>query len=73
MKGDITLHIPDSLGFEEAATLGCGIFTIGVAFYRDLGLPLPTLPLRKNEKSNPLLIYGGSTATGTFGIQFAKL
>ena len=38
--------------------------------YKDLKLPLPTQP---SEKPFPLLIYGGSTATGMAGIQFAKL
>lgn len=38
--------------------------------YKKLQLPLPTEPSRE---AFPLLIYGGSTATGMAGIQFAKL
>ena len=38
--------------------------------YKDLKLPLPTQP---SQEPLPLLIYGGSTATGMAGIQFAKL
>ncbi|KAL6229449.1 hypothetical protein BDW75DRAFT_249663 [Aspergillus navahoensis] len=69
-KGDIQMHIPDNLSFEEAATLGLGIMTVGQALYQSLKLALPTEPIKTPE---PILIYGGSTATGTLAIQFAKL
>lgn len=42
----------------------------GQGLYQSLKLPLPTSPLTNTV---PLLIYGGSTATGILGIQFAKL
>jgi NADPH:quinone reductase-like Zn-dependent oxidoreductase len=38
--------------------------------YQELGLPFP--PARVQEPT-PLLIYGGSSATGTLAIQYAKL
>lgn len=38
--------------------------------YKRLKLPLPSAP---TAKPFPILIYGGSTATGMVGIQFAKL
>lgn len=67
---DIQLKIPDNVSFEEAATLGVGITTVGQGLYQFLKLPLPTSPL-STPKS--ILINGGSTATGILGIQFAKL
>jgi NADPH:quinone reductase-like Zn-dependent oxidoreductase len=74
MKGDTTMHIPPSLSFEEAATLPCGIATIGLSLYRDLKWPLLTVPLNKSiEQKGTLLIYGASSATGTLGIQFSKM
>ncbi|OKL64423.1 Protein TOXD [Talaromyces atroroseus] len=69
-KGDIQMHIPSNLSFQEAATLGVGITTVGQALYQSLKLALPTEPIKKPV---PILIYGGSTATGTLAIQFAKL
>lgn len=72
VKGDAAAHIPDSLSFQEAATLGVGVTTIGQALYQDKGLQLalPTKPLAQPE---PILIYGGSSASGSLAIQYAKL
>ncbi|KAK3687629.1 chaperonin 10-like protein [Podospora appendiculata] len=69
-KGDLQIKTPDNLTDEQAATLGVGISTVGQGLYQALKLPLPTAP---SETPIPLLIYGGSTATGILGIQFAKL
>jgi NADPH:quinone reductase-like Zn-dependent oxidoreductase len=70
VKGDVQIKIPDNLSFQEAATLGVGVTTVGQGLYQSLKLSHPTRPL---EEPEPLLIYGGSTATGTLAIQFAKL
>ena len=70
VKGDVQIRIPDNIGFEEAATLGVGIATVGQGLYQKMKLPWPTTPAKEKL---PLLIYGGSTATGILGIQFAKL
>ena len=69
-KGDLQCKIPPGLSFEEAATLPTGILTLAQGLYQYLGLALPTDPLK--EKT-PILIYGGSSATGSLAIQFAKL
>jgi len=69
-KGDIQIKIPDNLSFEEAATLGVGITTVGQGLYQSLQLPMPN---RTQTAKLPVLIYGGSTATGSLAIQFAKL
>ncbi|KAL1952597.1 hypothetical protein VTO42DRAFT_4704 [Malbranchea cinnamomea] len=66
----LQMRIPDNLSFQEAATLGVGIFTVGQSLYQSLKLALPTEPIKEPV---PILIYGGSTATGTLAIQFAKL
>ena len=62
--------IPDGMSFEDAATLGVGITTVGQSLYMTLNLPLPTEPAKTPF---PILIYGGSTATGILAIQYAKM
>jgi hypothetical protein len=45
VKGDLAMHIPPSISFEEATPLGSGLATVGLALYKHLGLPFPILPL----------------------------
>ncbi|TAQ87229.1 hypothetical protein B7494_g4467 [Chlorociboria aeruginascens] len=71
-KGDLQIKVPEHFSFEEAATLGCGVGTVGQGLYEpSYGLELspPSKPVSKPEQ---VLVYGGSTATGTLGIQFLK-
>ncbi len=70
--GDIALKIPDHMRFEEAASLGMQVYTVGQGLYQSLQLPWPTGPVKPEDKF-PVLIYGGSTAMGTLAIQTAKL
>ncbi|UKZ55215.1 hypothetical protein TrVGV298_009034 [Trichoderma virens] len=60
-KGDLQIKIPDNMTFEEAATLGVSVSTVGQSLYQFLDLALPTAP---STDATPILIYGGSTATG---------
>ncbi|CAF9934604.1 MAG: hypothetical protein HETSPECPRED_009283 [Heterodermia speciosa] len=69
-KASIQMAIPEHMTFETAATLGVAVVTVGQALYQSLQLPLPNAPA---SEPFPVLIYGGSTATGTIAIQFAKL
>ncbi|KAI1673239.1 Zinc-binding oxidoreductase [Pyrenophora tritici-repentis] len=71
VKGDVQLRIPNDMSDAEAATLGVGITTVGQGLYQSLKLPLPGEAPKGDP--TPFLIYGGSTATGALGIQFAKL
>jgi NADPH:quinone reductase-like Zn-dependent oxidoreductase len=68
-KGDLWMKIPEYMSFEEAATLGVGVATVGQGLYQSLGLPFPGT----GKAGYSVLIYGGSTATGTLGIQYAAL
>lgn len=62
--------IPDGMSWEEAASMGAGVTTIGQALYYELNFPWPTEPTKEPFY---ILINGGSTATGTMAIQYAVL
>lgn len=67
----VTLKIPPSMTLEEAASLGSGVGTIGLALYQSL--EIPGTPLKPAEVPMFVLVYGGSTATGTLALQILKL
>jgi NADPH2:quinone reductase len=73
----MTLHIPETLSFEEAATIPLAAHTAALALYVDLGLPLPFTrdirPGMNEQKREPLLIYGVTSACGSFAAKFARL
>lgn len=71
VKGDVQMKIPDSLTFEQAATLPLGVMTVGQGLYQK-ALKLD-LPAHSGPRDEWILIYGGSSATGSLGIQFAKM
>ncbi|KAL8747962.1 MAG: hypothetical protein Q9190_000226 [Brigantiaea leucoxantha] len=67
----VTLKMPDGMTFEEGTSLGSGVGTIGLALFRSLDLP--GSPMDPTRTPKPVLVYGGSTATGTLAIQLLKL
>ncbi|KXX73826.1 Protein TOXD [Madurella mycetomatis] len=72
VKDGIGFKIPDHMTDEEACTLGIGVTTVGQALYQSLALPLPGA--NPEAAANfPILINGGSTATGSLAIQYARL
>lgn len=69
VKADVQMRIPAHLGFEEAASLPVGVFTCGQGLVQQMGLRWPGVEGEKEW----VLIYGGSSATGTLALQFASL
>ena len=70
-KADVAWRMPQSMSFEEGATLGVGILTVGQGLFQALKLDLPSDGAKKKDEY--VLIYGGSTATGALGLQLLKL
>ncbi|KFA51281.1 hypothetical protein S40293_04399 [Stachybotrys chartarum IBT 40293] len=70
-KGDIQFRIPQGMSFEDAASIGSGSHSAGMALYRHLGLQKPYDV--EDGKGKFVLIYGGSTSSGMFGVQLAAI
>ena len=65
------MKIPDYMTYEQAATLGSGISTIGLALFKSL--QVPGTPKNPAKKPVDVLVYGGSSSTGALAIQLLKL
>lgn len=70
-QADFLLKIPDAMSFEEAASLGTGVTTAGLALFNSL--KIPATPDSPAEDPFFVLVYGASTATGTMALQLLKL
>ena len=70
-NGELSMKIPDGMSDNEAASPGVGIGTAGSGLFHLLGMVLPGE--EEGGKGEPVLIYGGTSATGTMAIQLAKL
>ncbi|KAI2794199.1 Trans-enoyl reductase apdC [Penicillium oxalicum] len=66
VPADLVFRIPGKMNYNEAATLGVGLATVGMSLYHCLQLPMEP---ERTQKSPYVLVYGGSTATGTLAIQ----
>lgn len=80
LKAALSLQVPDHVSNIEAATIPVGTNFIGQALYQTLKIPLPltTSPKSSDDVGSnygtiSILIYGGATSTGMFGLQFARL
>ncbi|KAF1993190.1 GroES-like protein [Amniculicola lignicola CBS 123094] len=72
-RPELLFRVPDHLPMEQAATLGTGIMTNIMALWHPSALGLSATLETRAEKAFPVLVYGGSTATGTLAIQLLRL
>ncbi|KAJ1546104.1 hypothetical protein HK096_005515 [Nowakowskiella sp. JEL0078] len=65
--------IPDSLSFDDAATLSVPGITSAAALFRDLGIVAPweADAVTKN-KGKSILIWGAASSAGYYAVQFAN-
>ncbi|KAL3472711.1 GroES-like protein [Aspergillus californicus] len=64
-----TFHLPKHTSFEEAATIPLAALTAAVSLYAHHRLPPPWAPA---VKPIPLIVYGASTAVGSYAIKMAS-
>lgn len=67
---DFSLKVPDDMSLESAAALGISTVTAGYALFHSLNIP--GHPDRPAAKPAVVLVYGGSTASGTMAIQLIR-
>ncbi|RGP80521.1 adenylosuccinate lyase [Fusarium longipes] len=66
-----TFKLPDNTSFQEGAVIPFTALTAVCALYARLELPSPWLPVSDSTKI-PLVIWGASSAVGSYAIQLAK-
>ncbi|RYP50276.1 hypothetical protein DL768_004170 [Monosporascus sp. mg162] len=70
----LLLKVPETwTDLQGAALGGVGWGTVGLALFRPDALGLYGRPSKPTEKNEPVLVYGGATATGTMACQVLKL
>ena len=74
LVGDLAFKVPDHMPTEDAAALGTAIASACMVLFWSLGWPLDLLDGSKADESlPPVLVYGGSTSTGTMVLQLLHL
>ena len=70
----LLLRLPETMDDLHSAALGgVGWGTAGLAFYDPAALALSGRPSQPVDTKEPVLVYGGATASGTMACQLLKL
>ncbi|KAL4945237.1 hypothetical protein BDV06DRAFT_231406 [Aspergillus oleicola] len=69
----LLLKLPPTISLEEGASVPISFTTAALGLFHHLGLPGGPLEPTSNVAAIKVLVYGGSSATGTAAIQLLKL
>jgi NADPH:quinone reductase-like Zn-dependent oxidoreductase len=65
-------RLPEHYSWEQAASIGCAVASsVGMALWWEM--KLPGTPEEPTKEPMFVLVYGGSTASGTFAIQLLNM
>jgi NADPH:quinone reductase len=67
-----TFHIPESVTFQETATVPLAVMTAAIGLYLRMSLPTPYMPAPEAQKT-PIVVYGAASAVGAFAIKLVAL
>ncbi|TRM65469.1 chaperonin 10-like protein [Schizophyllum amplum] len=67
-----TFPIPNSVPFEEAASLPLAVMTAALGLFLHLGIAAPDTPEAASNVGKAIIINGAATSVGAFAVQLAK-
>lgn len=67
----LVLKVPPHMSLVDAATMGCALLTSSMAIW-DV-LQITAAPGSAAKEPFPVLVYGGSTSSGTMAVQLLRL
>ncbi|GKT51798.1 trans-L-3-hydroxyproline dehydratase [Colletotrichum spaethianum] len=80
VAGDLVYLLPRHMTYQEGATLGVSLPTVGMSTYYPWKFPPPPLPLSSSTPDTDadadaqyVLVYGGSTAMGAAALQLLRM
>ncbi|KAJ5642146.1 alcohol dehydrogenase [Penicillium lividum] len=75
LQANLSLGVPENMSITDAASMGTSIASAAMCLFWSLKWPGNLLegPKEGDEPKPPVLVYGGSTSTGTMVLQLLKL
>lgn len=72
IPGDLTIQLPPTASFEDAAGLGTACISACQCLYQELNIPMPSADSTPHYAQS-ILIWSGASSVGQYAIQLAKL
>lgn len=74
LDSKVSAHIPNSISFEETATIPVNTIASFIGIFHETGLGIGFPEIKPNDpKSQKIVVIGGESSCGQYAIEFAKL